>query len=159
MSEYHLSMKERGTLTDGKWPQWSRKVQAMLKANSTWIYINGPASTQPTPAMELKDLLIINDHIVGALCGIVEDALLQDLERLTMEKVAWLYLKQETHQGGIALKLTALQSAIHTRFSTVTSIIATITDIRDLMTIVYDKGAPTQEEWTTIILLQALTDG
>ena len=27
------------------------------------------------------------------------------------------------------------------------------------MTTVYDEGAPTQEEWTTMILLQALADG
>jgi len=36
---------------------------------------------------------------------------------------------------------------------------ATIAEIKDLMTIVYDEGAPTQEEWTTVILLQALADG
>ena len=112
MSEYHLSMKEIGILTDGKWPQWSRKVQVALQANGTWIYIEGPASTQPTLATELKDWCITNDHIVGALCGIVDDALLQDLERFDMAKVAWLQLKKKTHQGGIVAKLTALQATI-----------------------------------------------
>ncbi len=115
--------------------------------------------TSPMELQELKDWHVVNDCIIGALCGIVEDVLLQDLEKLTTAKAAWTYLKWKTHQGGIVSKLTALQGAVRTRYTTPTSILSTIAEIRDLMTTVYDEGAPTQEEWTTVILLQALADG
>ena len=159
MSEYHLSGKEIGILTDGKWPQWSRKVQVALQANGTWIYIEGPASTKPTTATEFKDWHTTNDCIVGACCGIIDDALLQDLEKFNMAKEALTHLKKKTHQDGIVVKLTALQAAIQAQFTSTTSIITTIAEIKDLIMTVYDEGAPTQEEWTTVILLQALADG
>ena len=127
MSEYHLSIKEIGILTNGKWPQWSRKVQVALQANGTWIYIEGAASTKPTTATELKDWHTTNDCIAGALCGIIDDALLQDLEKLGTAKEVWTHLKKKTHQGGIVAKLTALQAAIQARFTSHTSIIMTIT--------------------------------
>jgi len=109
--------------------------------------------------MDLKEWSMANDRIVGALCGIVDDMLLQELEKLTMAKVAWQYLKQKMHQARIISKLTALQNAIRTRFTTATSILPTIAEIKDLMANIYDEGAPTQEEWTLVILLQALADG
>ena len=158
MSEFHLRGKETGILTDGKWPQWSRKVRAVLQVNGTWIYIEGPTSTAPASSTDLTDWNIANDHIVGALCSIVTDALLQDLEKLTTAKAVWLYLKQKMHQGGIISKLTALQNAIHTCFSTPLSIMPTIANIKDLITSVYNEGVPTQEEWTIVILLQVLAD-
>jgi len=134
-------------------------VQAALQANGTWIYIEGAASTKPTTATELKDWHTTNDCIVGALCGIIDDALLQDLEKFNTAKETWTHLKMKTHQGGIIAKLTALQAAIQALFTSTTSIIMTIAEIKDLITTVYDEGAPTQEEWTTVILLQALADG
>src|SRR6266481_8321960 len=48
MAEYQLNAKETSILTEGKWPQWSRKVRAALRANETWIYIEGSSSIQLT---------------------------------------------------------------------------------------------------------------
>src|SRR6266481_2732773 len=112
-----------------------------------------------TQSMDLKEWSMANDRIVGALCSIVDDTLLQELEKLTTAKAAWQYLKQKTHQASIISKLTALQNAICTRFTTATSILPTIADIKDLMANIYNEDAPTQEEWTLVILLQALADG
>jgi len=66
--------------------------------------------------------------------------LLQELEKHTTAKSAWQYLKQKTHQAGIILKLTTLQNTICTCFSTASSILLTITDIKDLMVNIYDEG-------------------
>jgi hypothetical protein len=98
----------------------------------------------------------VNDRIVGALCGVIEDSLVQEVEKLTATKDAWSYLKSKTHQGGITSKLTTLQSAIHTRITSTTSINPTLANIKDLIANVYEEGVPTREEWTIIILLQAL---
>ena len=71
MSDYCFNIKETGTLVEGKWPQWSRKVRAALRANGTWIYIEGTASTQPMSYTDLKDWNIANDCIVSVLyCAI-----------------------------------------------------------------------------------------
>jgi len=63
------------------------------------------------------------------------------------------------HQDSIITKLMALQNAICTCFSTTASIMPTIANIKDLMVNFYDKYMLTQEEWTLVILLQALVDG
>jgi hypothetical protein len=159
MSDYRLSVKEIGMLNDGGWPQWSRKVKGALRAHGTWSYIDGPSSEPPKNATELAAWTVMNDRIVGALCGIIEDSLVQEVEKLTAAKDTWTYLKLKTHQGGIISKLTALQSAIRTRITSAASINPTLADIKDLITNVYDEGTPTREEWTIIILLQALADG
>src|SRR5882724_7361044 len=99
MSEYCLNIKETGTLVEGKWPQWSRKVRAALRANGTWIYIKGTTSTPPTSSTDLNDWNIANNCLVGALCGIINDMLLQELEKHTTAKSAWQYLKQKMHQA------------------------------------------------------------
>jgi hypothetical protein len=159
MSDYQLSVKEIGMLKEGKWPQWSRKVRGALRSHGTWSYIDGPSSDPPKISTELVAWTNANDRIVSALCGVIKDSLVQEVEKLTTAKEAWSYLKSKTHQGGIISKLTALQSAICTRITSAATISPTLADIKDLIANVYDKGTPTREEWTIIILLQALADG
>jgi len=159
MSDVKLNEKTVGTLKEGAWPQWSRKCKASLRAQGAWSYIEGPLVTAPTDATELVKWTTTNDRIVGAICGVVDDPLIQEIEKFTTAKTTWDYLKKKTHQGGILAKLTTLQSAIRTRFTSHSTISATIADIKDLIATVYDEGEPTKEEWTIVILLQALSDG
>jgi hypothetical protein len=159
MSDYRLSVKEIGMLKEGGWPQWSRKVKGALRLHGTWSYMVGPSSDPPKNATDLIAWASANDCIVGALCGVIEDSLVQEVEKLTTTKEAWMYLKSKTHQGGIISKLTALQDAICTRITSAASINPTLADIKEEIANVYDKGAPTREEWTIVILLQALADG
>jgi hypothetical protein len=124
-----------------------------------WSYIDGPSSESPKNATELAAWTVVNDCIIGVLCGVIEDFLVQEVEKLTAAKDAWTYLKSKTHQGGIISKLTALQSAIRTHITSTTSINPMLADIKDLIANVYDEGTPMREEWTIVILLQALADG
>jgi len=63
------------------------------------------------------------------------------------------------HQGSIILKLTALQSAIHTCITSAVLINPTLANIKDLIANVYDEGTLTHEEWMIVILLKELADG
>jgi len=89
MSEYQIRINEISILVEGKWPQWSRKVRVALRSNRTWTYIEGPSSMEPTSSAEIKDWHVVNDLIVAALCGIIDDMLLQELEKLTTVKTEW----------------------------------------------------------------------
>jgi hypothetical protein len=130
-----------------------RKVRGALRSHGTWSYINRPSSDLPKTSTELVAWTNANDCIVGAVCGVIEDSLIQEVEKLTTAKEAWSYLKSKTHQGGIISKLTALQSAICTRITSTTTISLMLADIKDLITNVYNEGTPTREELTVIILL------
>jgi hypothetical protein len=122
-------------------------------------YIKGSLSSPPRVTSKIAAWDVANDRIVGALCGVMEDSLVQEVEKLTTAKEAWTYLKSKTYQGGIVSKLTALQSAIRTHITSAASINPTLADIKDLIANVYDEDIPTRKEWTIVILLQALADG
>jgi hypothetical protein len=143
MSEYRLSVKEIGMLKEGKWPQWSRKVKGVLRSHGMWSYTEGSLSSPPRVTSKIAAWDVANDCIVGALCGVIEDSLVQEVEKLTSAKEAWTYLKSKTHQGGIISKLTALQSVIRTRITSATSINPMLADIKDLIANIYDEGIPT----------------
>jgi hypothetical protein len=159
MCNYKLSVKEIGILKEGKWPQWLRKVKGALRSHRMWSNIEGSLSTPPKSAIKVITWESMNDHIIGALCGVIEDSLVQEVKKLTTVKEAWTYLKSKVHQGGIILKLTALQSAICTCITSATSINLTLTNIKDLIANIYNEGTLTCEEWTIVILLQVLVEG
>jgi hypothetical protein len=159
MSKYRLSVKEINMLKEGKWPQWSRNVKGAFRSHGTWSYIEGSPSSLPRVTSEITVWDVANNRIVGALCGVVEDSLVQEVEKLTTVKEAWTYLKSKTHQGGIISKLMALQSVIRTRITSAASINPMLADIKDLIANIYDKGIPMCKEWTIVILLQVLADG
>jgi hypothetical protein len=110
MSDYRLSVKEIGILKEGKWPQWLRKVKGVLRAHGMWLYIEGSQSTPPKTSINITAWDATNDCIVGALCGVIEDSLVQEVEKLTTAKEAWTDLKSKMHKGGIISKLTPLQA-------------------------------------------------
>jgi len=84
MFDYRLSVKEIGMLKEVKWAQWSRKVKGALRAHGKWSYIEG--SQHPSPQKASADIVVwdtAKNCIVGALCGVIEDLLVQEVEKLT----------------------------------------------------------------------------
>jgi hypothetical protein len=159
MSDIKLSKKTISMLKEGAWPQWSRKCKAALRAQGAWLYIKGPFITTPADTTEFVKWATTNDHIVGTLCGIVNNLCIQEIKIFTMAKNTWDSLKKKTHQGGILAKLTTLQSTICTCLTSHATISTTIAEIKGLIATVYDEGEPTKGEWTLVILLQALSGG
>ena len=139
MNDIKLNTKNVGTLTSDGWTIWSRKCKSVLQAYGLWTYIKGPNTQPPTDTMKLAEWIHINDHIVGALCQVVDNSLSQEIENLTMEHDAWEHLKMKTYQSGIISKFNALQTAMCTHFTMPDSIHSTIADMKDLTEIIYDK--------------------
>ena len=109
--------------------------------------------------MKLAEWIHINDHIVGALCQVVDNSLSQEIENLTMAHDAWECLKMKTYQSGIISKFNALQTAMHTHFTTPDSVHSTIADMKDLIEIIYDKQPPSKDEMVITLYLHAMADG
>jgi len=86
----------------------------------------------------------------------VEASLQCELESINNVKVAWEKLKEKTHPKGIIAKLKCLTSAIH---SQIVSDIPTSTTIKDALGSIFVGGAPTNEEWHIVLLLNSLNDG
>ncbi|KAF8589057.1 hypothetical protein K439DRAFT_1613121 [Ramaria rubella] len=101
----------------------------------------------------------MNDRVVGALCQVVDDPLMQEIKKFVTAKKAWTHLKAKTHQGGMISKLNTIHTAIRTRFVSHSTFSATILEIKDQIATIYNDKEPTREEWTIVLLLQALCDG
>ncbi|KAF8575370.1 hypothetical protein K439DRAFT_1623640 [Ramaria rubella] len=129
-----------------------------LHAQKVWKYID-PSTPVPTNKDEKKTWDEIHDQIVGALGTIVDTPLQHDLESITEAPKAWSKLKEKTHSHGIISKLESISTAIRTRFSPDTPFSTTIMKIQDAVMAVFEGTAPTEEEWTIILLLNALSDG
>ncbi|KAF8589887.1 hypothetical protein K439DRAFT_1612451 [Ramaria rubella] len=99
-----------------------------------------------------------NDHILSMLGGIVDALLQHKLELITVAAIAWKKLKEKTQLTGIIAKLESMQSAIRNRFTTAVLFSTTITEIHDSLTAVFDKSAPTADDWLIVLLLNALSD-
>jgi len=69
---------------------------------------------------------------------------------------AWSLLKKRTQQDSIFAKLNAMHIAIHTKFSHNTLTIDTLSELKNLLACIYEGGqAPTQEEWSIVLMLNA----
>ncbi|KAF8580148.1 hypothetical protein K439DRAFT_1620025 [Ramaria rubella] len=159
MSEIKLTEKTVGIHKARNWTTWSRKCKAVLRGHSIWNLIEGNAESPPTDPLELIKWTNTNDHVVGALCQVVNDPLMQEIEKFVTEKQAWTHLKMKTHQGGRVSKLNAIHTTIRTRFTSHATFSATILKIKDHIATIYDGQEPTHKEWTIVLLLQALCDG
>ncbi|KAF8581385.1 hypothetical protein K439DRAFT_1619094 [Ramaria rubella] len=146
MSDIKLTEKSVGILKVGNWLSWSRKCKAVLRAQGVWNLIEGDNTTTPMDPVELLEWNRSNDCIVGTLCQVVDDPLMQQIEKFVMAKEAWNHLKSKTHQAGIVSKLNALHTATHTRFVPPSTFTATILKIKDLIATIYDDKEPTREE-------------
>ncbi|KAF8584729.1 hypothetical protein K439DRAFT_1616527 [Ramaria rubella] len=116
-------------------------------------------TTKPTDTELLMTWSNTNDRIVGGLCQAVTDPLMREIENYITATEAWDHLKKKTHHASIVSKLNAIHTAVCTRFTSHETISATITEFKDLIAIIYDNKEPTREEWTIVLLLQALADG
>ena len=72
---------------------------------------------------------------------------------------AWRMLKSRTHWEGIFAKLNSMHKALCTKFSFNTPTMDTLAEIKNLTTSIYEGGrAPTREEWSIVLMLNALED-
>jgi len=72
---------------------------------------------------------------------------------------AWLLLKKRTQQDGIFAKLNSMHVALCTKFSHNTPTIDTLRELKNLLASIYKGGkAPTREEWSIVLMLNALED-
>ncbi|KAF8586769.1 hypothetical protein K439DRAFT_1614858 [Ramaria rubella] len=113
----------------------------------------------PTDKDEKAKWHEIHDQLVGVLGTIVDPLLQRELELITEAPKAWSELKDKTHSHGIITRLESISTAIRTRFSADIPFSKTITDIQDAVTTVFEGTAPTEDEWSIILLLNALSDG
>jgi hypothetical protein len=86
----------------------------------------------------------------------VDDSLAQELAPDMSALDAWKLLKKRTQQDGMVAKLNAMRAAITTKFSSSKATNATIGDIRDLITAIFKGDPPMKEDWTIILMLNAL---
>ena len=112
--------------------------------------------TEPSDVDVKHEWLDKNEHIIGALCQLIDTPLIDGVESLNTAKEPWEYLKKKIHQGGIATKLGALQAILAIHFTEPSTFSSTITEIKDHIATIYDDTAPTWEDWTIVFLLQAL---
>ena len=75
-----LKLKGVGLLTTDGWTIWSRKCKSILWSYGLWNYIEGPDSQLLTDTTKVDEWHRINDRVVGALCLVVENSLLQEIE-------------------------------------------------------------------------------
>ncbi|KAF8583315.1 hypothetical protein K439DRAFT_65100 [Ramaria rubella] len=135
--------------------QRSENVTSSQKA---WKYVD-PNTPVPTDKDEKMKWNEIHDQLVGAMGTIVDPSLQHELESITEAPKAWLKLKEKTHSHGIIAKLESISMAIRMRFSSDVPFSKTITEIRDAVAAVFEGTAPTEDEWSIILLLNALSDG
>ena len=100
----------------------------------------------------------MNDLIVGTICQVVDNALSQEMENLTMAYEAWNKLKGKMYRSDVISKFNALHTAMRTCFTTPNTVTATIANIKDLIEIIYDRTAPTKEEMLITLYLYAMAD-
>ncbi|KAF8585224.1 hypothetical protein K439DRAFT_1616138 [Ramaria rubella] len=150
------------TLKEGEWVRWSCEVRMSLWAQKAWKYIDGTCQ-KPTDSKLLQDWMEANDQIVRALGGIVDTSLQHKLESIT-ESITeatstWKKLKEKTQCMGIIAKLESMQIAIRNRFSPDIPFSTMITEICDALTAVFDDMPSMIDNWLTVLLLNALSDG
>lgn len=147
-----------GILTPGQWLSWSRKCKASLRAAGVWDFIDGDSTIQPVDAMERVTWMKTNDRIVGALCLVIEDSLIEQTESFTTALSAWTYLKQKTHRRNLVAKYNVLQTALCIRIKSHESIASTIAEIKTSIAKTYEETEPTKDDLILVLLLQALSD-
>ncbi|KAF8576817.1 hypothetical protein K439DRAFT_1622566 [Ramaria rubella] len=128
-----------------------------LRAQKAWKYVDG-TSTRHTNMILLTAWLEVNDHIVGALGGIVDMSLQRKLKSITVAAIAWKKLKEKTQSMGIIAKLKSMQSPIRNRFTTEVPFSTTITEIHNSLTAVFDESTTTTDDWLIVLLLNTLSD-
>ena len=143
MTEFKLNEASIGKLIEGGWPNWSQWCRAALKYHVLWGLIKGCHTTKPLEVDAKNEWLNKNEHVIGALCQLIDTPLIDGIESLSTAKAAWEYLKKKTHLGGIASKLGALQAILTTHLTKPSTFSSTITNIKDHIAMIYDDTEPT----------------
>ncbi|KAF8592630.1 hypothetical protein K439DRAFT_1610399 [Ramaria rubella] len=159
MQDFTVKFLKIEKLKEGEWIRWSREVKMPLCTQKAWKkkYID-PNTPIPTDKDEKLKWIKIHDQLVGALGTIVDPSLQCELESIMEVPKAWLKLKEKTHSHGIIVKLESISTAIRTRFSVDVPFSKTITEIRDAVAAVFEGTAPTEDEWSIILLLNVVMD-
>ena len=99
----------------------------------------------------------INSCIIGTLGRHIAPALAEELREDMSATEAWSLLKKRTQQDGIFAKLNTMHVAICTKFSHNMPTIDTLSELKSLLACIYKgRQAPTQEEWSIVLMLNAL---
>ena len=70
---------------------------------------------------------------------------------------AWKLLRKRTQHNGIIAKLNSMRTVLRTKFSHATSTIVTLGELENLLACIYEGGtAPTHDEWSIVLMLNAL---
>lgn len=90
---------------------------------------------------------------------IVDTPMQRELARISNAKQAWDILEEKYNAKTLSMKLEHMQVALRTRFSRGTSVMQTKMEIEDALDAIFENGnGPTQEEWLTILVMNALSD-
>jgi hypothetical protein len=118
-------------------------------------YLDGSLE-EPSESKKIVEWKQYNSRIIGTLGRIVDNSLAQELSADMTAANAWLLLKKRTWQDSMVAKLNAMRAAITTKFSPTKPENATIGEIRDLLASIFEGGDPTREDWSIILMLNAL---
>src|SRR5882672_8531225 len=156
--EYNVKIRDLEPLTEGHWAVWSREVKfSFLEAGTAHNLDESYAPTEGDTKKTHSDWKAINSCIIGTLGRHVAPALAQELDKDMSAAEAWKLLKKRTQQDGIFAKLNAMHNALRTKFSFGTPTIDTLGKLKNLLVSIYEGGkAPTRDEWSIILMLNAL---
>jgi transposase InsO family protein len=156
MLDYNVRIKDVEKLKEGAWLQWSKDMEFAFMEAGFMGFIDGSVG-EPTETKKLAEWQQINSRIVGTLGKHVDNTLRRLLTPTMTAKDAWDALKREAHQAGMITKISAITSAMNTKFSDPRNTARTISEIEDFISDIYEGGtAPTQADFTILVLMNAL---
>ena len=82
-------------LTEGNWPNWSRRCRAALKYNGLWNLIEGWHAESPTDKSEREEWLDKNEQIIGTLCELVDTSLIDSVESQKQQKQPGIFWRRK----------------------------------------------------------------
>jgi hypothetical protein len=153
--DYNVKVKDIVKLSKGNWAKWARDVSFSFMEAGLSGYLDRSLE-EPTEAKKLNEWKQYNLRIIGTLGRIIDNSLAQELTADMTALDAWNLLKKRTQQVGMVAKLNAMRTAITTKFSPSKSTNATIGDICDLLALIYEGNVPTKEDWSIVLMLNAL---
>lgn len=156
--EYNVKVNIEEKLREGNWAKWSKDMEFTFMEAGIMDYIDGtyhiPIDEKMTPAWKS-----INSRIVGTLGKHVEDSLKGLLTSSMLTREAWGLLKLRTQQGGLLAKMSAITTAICSRFDDMQRTNVTIAEIDNAIVSIYEGGIPpTQDKFTILVYMNALRD-
>src|SRR5882724_9735090 len=156
--DYNVKIRDIEPLVEGHWTTWSCEMKFSFLEAGLAQYLNGSNAPVESDKVSVHaQWKAINLHIIGMLGRHITPSLAQELEEDMSAVEAWLLLKKRTQQDGIFAKLNAMHVALHTKFSHNMPTIDTLSELKNLLTSIYEgREAHTQEEWSIVLMLNTL---